>query len=419
MKNKDLSTSLVPGLNNRPGLILGGILIPWVFCFALAIPAFLWMPVGAGDELTAPRLPGGSLSGSAGIIWLNDYETARKQSAERGLPLFMEVGTEGCPWCRQMDTATLSDSRVIARLKADWVCLRVDGKLNPALVNALNLRNYPTHVYADPTGKVLGSNEGFMDVTTFMAALDKVAGVSEALPWMVSAFQEAQKARENKDYQRAIVLLRLIVEADSKAVIQGQARLLVTQLEREAEERAIEAKKLADDGNLEKAIQAAREVVGSYGGTPAAREGEKLLAKMASRSSDLTIKQNPEAGAESLLGLFEMERKDGKFAGVFDISDRLIANYPDSGEAKLAREEVQAIRSDPDKLRIASEQAAERLAGLYLNLADAWIGQGKPQQGVYYLEKVTVTFPGSRYAEVAKVRLAQIQGPPGLSGPSK
>ena len=134
MKNKDLSTSLVPGLNNRPGLILGGILIPWVFCFALAIPAFLWMPVGAGDELTAPRIPGGSLSGSAGIIWLNDYETARKQSAERGLPLFMEVGTEGCPWCRQMDTATLSDSRVIARLKADWVCLRVDGKLNPALV---------------------------------------------------------------------------------------------------------------------------------------------------------------------------------------------------------------------------------------------------------------------------------------------
>jgi hypothetical protein len=70
-------------------------------------------------------------------------------------------------------------------------------------------------------------------------------------------------------------------------------------------------------------------------------------------------------------------------------------------------------------LRIASEQAAERLAGLYLNLADAWISQGKPQQGVYYLEKVTITFPGSRYAEVAKVRLAQIQGPPGLSGPSK
>ena len=45
------------------------------------------------------------------------------------------------------------------------------------------------------------------------------------------------------------------------------------------------------------------------------------------------------------------------------------------------------------------------------NLADPWLTRGQPQQGVFYLERVVKTFPGTRQAEVAQVKLARLQGP--------
>ncbi len=53
---------------------------------------------------------------------------------------------------------------------------------------------------------------------------------------------------------------------------------------------------------------------------------------------------------------------------------------------------------------------------LYLALADAWLKRGQPQQAVYYLERVVQTLPGTRHAETAQTRLAQLQGQPARYG---
>jgi TolA-binding protein len=52
------------------------------------------------------------------------------------------------------------------------------------------------------------------------------------------------------------------------------------------------------------------------------------------------------------------------------------------------------------------------LGGLYLSLAETWIKKGQPQQASFYLERIVKTFPGTRYAEAAQVRLANLQGRP-------
>jgi outer membrane protein assembly factor BamD (BamD/ComL family) len=48
---------------------------------------------------------------------------------------------------------------------------------------------------------------------------------------------------------------------------------------------------------------------------------------------------------------------------------------------------------------------------LYLALADTWLKRGQPQQAVFYLERVVQSFPNTRHAEAAQIRLSQIQGP--------
>jgi hypothetical protein len=40
--------------------------------------------------------------------------------------------------------------------------------------------------------------------------------------------------------------------------------------------------------------------------------------------------------------------------------------------------------------------------------------QGQPQQAVFFLERLLQAFPNTRHAEIAHMRLSQIQGPPAL-----
>ncbi len=370
------------------------------------------VPVSTHGQEPVPMAP--ASAAQAGITWLADYEGARKVSSERGMPLLIEIGVDNCPWCKQMETVTLAEPKVLAKLKAEWVCLKVDGRRNPQLVSALGLRNYPTHVYADPTGKILGSNEGFVDPAAFLAALDKAAAGPEAPAWLAGALEEARKARANQDRGRASLLLRLITESEFRGPLYSQAKAMLQNLDAEASAR----------GNTEPLVGPLQKSTGVPNTLPdAAREDttarESAKATLASRSTDSAGSPPMEAGAKSLMEQMEEERKQGHLAGMLEISEKLLAQFPDSEEAKKARDEVQAIRNDPDKLRVVAEQSAEKLAGLYLNLAEAWIGKGKPQQGVFYLEKVLITFPGSRHADTAQARLAQVQGPPPLGGLSR
>jgi TolA-binding protein len=68
---------------------------------------------------------------------------------------------------------------------------------------------------------------------------------------------------------------------------------------------------------------------------------------------------------------------------------------------------------------LACEQMGERLTTLYLSLAETWLKKGQPQQAIIYLERVIQTFPNTRNADIAQVRLAQIQGPNRAPEPKK
>jgi hypothetical protein len=57
----------------------------------------------------------------------------------------------------------------------------------------------------------------------------------------------------------------------------------------------------------------------------------------------------------------------------------------------------------------------EVLGQIYLSTAEAKIKLGEPQQAIFLLERVVHAFPNSKHAEMAQVRLSQIQGPPSMS----
>ena len=70
------------------------------------------------------------------------------------------------------------------------------------------------------------------------------------------------------------------------------------------------------------------------------------------------------------------------------------------------------IKNNPEHLQQACDNLSGQLGVLYLTMAETWMKKGQPQQAILCLEHLIQTLPGTRHAEMAQVRLAQIQGVP-------
>jgi len=90
----------------------------------------------------------------------------------------------------------------------------------------------------------------------------------------------------------------------------------------------------------------------------------------------------------------------------------LAGSYGDTPEASEAAQMAAAIRNNAEWMQHACDAMAVRLGEMYMNLAESWVQKGQQQQAMLCLERVVRTFPGTRQAEAAQFRLAQLKGLP-------
>jgi tetratricopeptide (TPR) repeat protein len=346
------------------------------------------------------------------VNWRSDYNKARQEAKDKGLPLLIDLGTEGCLWCKQLDARTFSAPALVALLNERFVALKVDAERTPFLSQALRIQSYPTLVFASPEGKIVGYQEGFIEPGPLQERLRQVLAAVAAPDWMLRDFQEASKALRGPapDYAKAIALLRNVVEDGKDRPVQLQARKLLEELERQAAERVARARQLAEKGKSAEALAAIHDLVRTYAGTQAVREGKRLELTLTSRAGDKAALRAREAAA--LLAQARADYRAEQFLCCLDRCELLAAGYADLPEGAQASQLAAEIKSNPEWTKQATDQLAERLCVLYLALADAWLKKGQPQQAIFYLERVVQAFPTSTQAEAAQARLAQLRGAP-------
>src|SRR5438132_12695848 len=71
------------------------------------------------------------------VKWRTDYNTARKEAQEKGLPLLIEIGTDDCFYCRKLEAITFRDPAVCAMLANSYIPLRIDANREPVLARQL------------------------------------------------------------------------------------------------------------------------------------------------------------------------------------------------------------------------------------------------------------------------------------------
>jgi thioredoxin-related protein len=342
------------------------------------------------------------------VRWSSDYNAARKEAAERGRPLFLGFGTEDCVWCKRLDLSTLRDTAVVGLLNDKFVALKVDAEREVALTQALRVTQYPTIVLAAPDGKILGVLEGYQEAPRLTEQLNKVAAAYVAPEWMLRDFQESAKAIVASDYARAIVLLKGITQDGKERSVQVKARQVLQDLEQQAAGRLARAKTLHDRGQSAEAADALADLLKSFAGTQAAADGSALLSSLAARP-ELRDQQRSRRARE-LLAQAKDDYRTQQYLGCLERCELLTTGYADLPEGVEAQQLAGEIKDNPDLLSRACESLNQRMGVMCLTLAESWAKKGQPQQAQVYLEKALQVAPGTRQAQVAQTKLAQLRG---------
>ncbi len=360
------------------------------------------------------------------VQWRKDYATALQEAREKRRPLLLDFRTEICFWCDRLEATTFRDAGVVGVLNGQLIPLRLDAAQYPQLVQHLGVDRFPTVVVASWTGQILNRHTGFLEVRPFQeflrpalaAAAPVVAVVPAPAPrpsapaWMAADYETAARAVAGSEYAAAVKLLKKVLEKDAKFPVQAKAAELLREVEEQASARLARVKELTEAGQLPEAVQVAQELAGRYDGTAAASEGQLLLPTLMAR---LDIRTQERLGqARAMLVQAREDLRTQQFLVCLIRCETIAARFADLPESAEAADLVGQITGNPEWLQQVCDGLPDLGGMSFLRMAEAKLKQGQPQQAVFFLERILQAFPNTRHAEIAQVRLSQIQGPPPL-----
>ncbi len=360
--------------------------------------------------LVAAALAGGAepAVGAEPVRWRTDYNAARKEAQEKGLPLFLDIGTENCFYCRKLEATTFTDPAVAALLAGDFIPLKVDANREPALAAALKVKLYPTLVLAGADGKIHGFLEGYQDADRLADNLKRTSLAASTNDYAGRDFQEATRAMAAADYPRAATLLKGVARDAADKPVGVKARQVLAEIEKQAAGRVARAKDLDRAGRGADAMDALAEVVKAYAGTDAAADAAVLMAGLAD-APEARERRRVQRARDGLAAAKEEFRTE-RYFDCLQHCEQVAAAGDNTPEAKEADALAAEVKANPERLATACEQMTERTATLYLTLAESWAKKGQPKEATACLEKVLTLAPNSRHAEVATGHLARLQG---------
>jgi uncharacterized protein YyaL (SSP411 family) len=120
-----------------------------VRCFLLVLTLFACKPAVSPFRFS-PRP-----NHAAEIHWRAWGPGAFAEARSSGKPLFLSLSAIWCHWCHVLDETSLSDRRIIARINADFVPMRVDADQHPDVERRYILGGWPTVAVLTPDGEIV------------------------------------------------------------------------------------------------------------------------------------------------------------------------------------------------------------------------------------------------------------------------
>ena len=124
---------------------------------------------------------------SAEIKWEKDLATAMKKAKDKNLPIMIDVYTDWCTWCKELDKNTYSHKEVI-----DMAKKMVAVKLNPEtskegaeVAQKYGVQGFPTILFINSDGLILENIGGYVEGEKFVPymknAIEKLDKINTVL----------------------------------------------------------------------------------------------------------------------------------------------------------------------------------------------------------------------------------------------
>ncbi len=345
----------------------------------------------------------------AGVKWRTDYNTARKESEAKNLPVFIDFVRPACAPCERMERETFRDPRIVSMLNGKFIPLKINGFENTVLASGLGVSAYPTLVLAGPDGRIVQNLIGFQDADALNDHLQRLVASVTPADAVKRDFDAAVKWESAGEYARAIIALRAILDDGKGGVLQKSAQDLLKKVEKRAEERFAQAQALHEKGQTAEALETFSELVRTFPGLAVSREASDQITKLSTANEGAKVAQRSKRVRELLVQAQDFY-KTKDYIPCLDRCEIILANYGDLPEGQQAFALASEIKNNREWLQSAADVMTDRLGGMWLALADSCLKQGDLPKAQFYLQNVVRAFPGTRLSESAQIRLTQLKG---------
>ena len=147
----------------------------WIILFLLFV--FISITAIATSHLAKPLHDSDSASE---IKWL-DFETAIEASEEDRKPIFIDIYTSWCGWCKKMDQTTFKDPKVVSYMSEHYYAVKMDAESRDAIVFKEKLyeaKNYNGKTYNELAVNLLGSKMSFPTFVILSKKQVKIATIN-------------------------------------------------------------------------------------------------------------------------------------------------------------------------------------------------------------------------------------------------
>ncbi len=360
-----------------------------------------------GNSLPATAQPVRPAAPALQITWRTDYNTARKEAQDKGLPLLVVVGTDDCFYCRKLEAGPLKDRSLTPLIATGYIPLKLDAKAVPELAKALKVQMYPTTVLAGPDGKIHAFIEGYIETERLADLMKRTVTVVTTADWAARAFNEASKALSESEYPRAVTLLKGITKEAGEKPVGIKAKQILDEVEKLAAGKLALAKQLEQRGQTHDAMDALADAVRVYAGTQAASDAATALAGLTDKPE--VLQQRRLRVARDMLAIARDDFRSGRLYDCMQKCEQIALSYAELPEAKDAKALLADIRGNPERLAKACDQMNDRTAAMYMALADSWATKGQNVEAAACLKKVMALCPNTRHADLAQAELTKLQ----------
>jgi thioredoxin-related protein len=130
---------------------------------------------------------GAAAGGKATVVWYN-FNEGLKLATEKRRPVVMDFYADWCGWCRKMEAEVFNDPEVAAKLRNDYICIRLHTDRNydetikyknhvltkQEFAAMLGVVGLPTVVFLDRGGGLITKIPGYINKSMFLPLLNYI-----------------------------------------------------------------------------------------------------------------------------------------------------------------------------------------------------------------------------------------------------